>query len=66
MIIRRLASSLQLITQPDHAALSARIMQHWHPDHFPDSARNASIVHAIEAHDAGWAEIDQTLVIDDV
>ena len=65
MIIRRLASSLQLITQPDHAALSARIMQHWHPDHFPDSARKASILHAIEEHDAGWAEIDQTLVIDD-
>jgi hypothetical protein len=65
MIIRRLPSALQLITQPDHAALSARIMRHWHSDHFPDSARKASILHAIEEHDAGWAGIDDTLVVDD-
>lgn len=65
MIIRRLPSALQLITQPDHAALSARIMRHWHSDHFPDSARKVSILHAIEEHDAGWAEIDETLVVDD-
>ena len=65
MIIRRLASALQLITQPDHSALSARIMRHWHPDHFPDSSRKASILHAIEEHDAGWAEIDEALVVDD-
>lgn len=65
MIIRRLASSLQLITQPDHAALSARIMRHWNADHFPDSARKPSILHAIEEHDAGWAEIDESLVVDD-
>jgi hypothetical protein len=65
MIIRRLASTLQLITQPDHAALSARIMQLWHQDHFPDNTRKPSILHAIEEHDAGWAEIDQTLVVDD-
>lgn len=65
MIIRRLASAVQLITQPDHAALSARIMRHWHPDHFPDRPRKPSILHAIEDHDAGWAEIDDTLVVDD-
>jgi hypothetical protein len=65
MIIRRLPSALQLITQPDHAALSARLMRHWHSDHFPDSARKASILRAIEEHDAGWAVIDETLVVDD-
>ena len=65
MIIRRLASTLQLITQPEHAALSARIMRHWHADHFPESPHKPSILRAIEEHDAGWAEIDETLFVDD-
>ena len=64
MIIRRLTSALQLITQPDRAALSARIMRLWHRVHFPDSARKASILHAIEEHDAGWAEIDASVTRD--
>lgn len=64
MIIRRSASSHQLITQPQHAALAARIMRNWHTDHFPESARKASILHAIEQHDKGWAEIDEVLVVD--
>ena len=65
MIIRRLPSSVQLITQPDHAALSARIMRHWHPHHFPETRRKGSILHAIEEHDGGWTEIDETLVVDE-
>ena len=65
MIIRRLPSSVQLVTQPDHAALSARIMGHWHPDHFPDTALKPSILRAIEHHDSGWAEIDEALVVDE-
>ena len=65
MIIRRLGSTDLLISQPDHAALSARILREWHADHFPDSPRKASILHAIEEHDGGWGEIDETLVIDE-
>src|SRR5262245_13618806 len=65
MIIRQLASSLQLISQPQHAALAARIMRHWRPEHFPESPRKASILHAIEEHDTGWAEIDEALVVDE-
>jgi uncharacterized protein DUF3891 len=64
MIIRRLATSLQLISQPDHAALAARIMREWHAEHFPDSPRKASILRATEAHDNGWEEVDETLVVD--
>lgn len=64
MIIRHLATADQLITQPDHAALAARILRQWHPGHFPDSPRKASILHAIEQHDAGWAGIDETLAVD--
>jgi Protein of unknown function (DUF3891) len=50
MIIRRLSSSLQLITQPQHAALAARIMREWDAAHFPDSPRKASILRAVEQH----------------
>jgi hypothetical protein len=65
VIIRRFTSSQQLITQPEHAALAARIMLQWHGDHFPESPRKASILHAIEQHDCGWAEVDEALVVDE-
>jgi len=65
MIIRRFAASHQLITQPAHAALAARIMRQWEHDHFPDSPRKPSILHAIEQHDNGWAEVDQALLVDE-
>jgi Protein of unknown function (DUF3891) len=65
VIIRRFASSQQLITQPAHAALAERIMRQWQPGHFPDSLRKASILNAIEHHDSGWSEIDEALVVDE-
>jgi hypothetical protein len=65
MIIRRLASSLQLITQPDHAALAERIVRQWQADGFPESPRQASILRANAQHDNGWDEFDQTLVVDE-
>jgi hypothetical protein len=61
MIIRRTDSTLQLMTQPAHAALSARIMREWTSHHFPDTPRKLSILHAVEQHDCGWAEFDQEL-----
>jgi hypothetical protein len=64
VIIRRSASTLQLITQPAHAALSARIMREWGPAHFPETQRKASILNAVEQHDCGWAEFDEALVLD--
>ena len=65
MIIRRLPSSRQVISQPDHAALAARIMREWQVDLFPESARKPSILHAIEQHDNGWEEVDEQLVVDE-
>ena len=65
MIIRRSDTTLHLISQPAHAALSARIMREWGSDHFPETPRKASILHAIEQHDCGWAEFDKTLVLDE-
>lgn len=64
MIIRDSASSHHLITQPDHAALAARIMRQWTARHFPNSPRKASILRAIEHHDDGWAGIDEELVLE--
>ena len=65
MIIRRIESTLQLITQPDHAALALRIMRAWDVTHFPESARKPSILRAIEHHDDGWMEADETLIVDE-
>ncbi|MEO6214368.1 MAG: DUF3891 family protein [Vicinamibacterales bacterium] len=42
MIIRQFESTLQLISQPDHAALAFRIMRAWDVTHFPESPRNAN------------------------
>lgn len=64
MIIRRTESTLLLITQPAHAALSARIMQGWEDDHFPETPHKGSILHAIEQHDCGWAGFDNELIVD--
>jgi hypothetical protein len=65
MIIRRFDSTQQLITQPAHAALAARIMRAWSAFHFPESRRKASILHAVEQHDCGWAFADDSLVLDE-
>jgi len=40
-------------------------MRLWQDDHFPESSRKASILHAIEEHDSGWAEVDEALVVDE-
>jgi hypothetical protein len=64
MIIRRTKSTLQLIMQPDHAALALRIMREWDSAHFPESPRKRSILSAIEHHDDGWTEADAALILD--
>ena len=56
MIVRPAAGSLHLITQPDHAALARRIMEHSRP--LRDAARRESIRLAIGEHDNGWREVD--------
>lgn len=65
MIIRPTESSLLLITQPDHAALSAHIMRHWIRDGLPDSPRREDILLATAEHDNGWREVDATPLVDE-
>jgi hypothetical protein len=62
MIVRAAAGLAHLITQPDHAALSGRIMENWAP--LAGESRRASILLAIGEHDNGWTEPDQHPTID--
>lgn len=65
MIVREDVASLLLITQPDHAALSRRIMERWVAGDFAHAPRRASILHAIGAHDDGWRELDAAPIVDE-
>ncbi len=56
MIVRPSTGAVHLITQPDHAALARRIMEHWRP--LGDEPRRDAILLAVGEHDAGWREPD--------
>ena len=56
--------SALLITQPDHAALSATIMRGWESGGLPESPRHVAIMLAIQAHDNGWQEVDAEPCLD--
>jgi hypothetical protein len=63
VIVRSAPGCVHLITQPDHAALSRRVMEHWAP--LADADRRDSILLAIGEHDNGWREPDANPAIDD-
>jgi Protein of unknown function (DUF3891) len=61
VIVRPAQNSVLLITQPDHAQLSARIIEHAvslnaHP-------RRPAILLAVAEHDNGWAEEDAAPIV---
>jgi hypothetical protein len=58
MIIQTESDDLLLITQPDHAALAARLISDWRADGFPASSRREVILFATLHHDDGWLDID--------
>lgn len=62
MIVRPGDGVLHLITQPDHAALARRIMEHW--SSLAVAERRREILTAIEHHDRGWTEPDAALTVD--
>jgi hypothetical protein len=64
VIVRAHGESLLLITQPDHAALSGRLMRAWTSDGLADSPRRDDILLAIREHDNGWREIDAAPLVD--
>ena len=58
MIVRDDGTRLTLITQPDHAALSGRLMTAWRADGLDRDARRPTILRATRDHDIGWDEVD--------
>jgi hypothetical protein len=56
MIVRPTDSGCLLITQPDHAHLARRIMEHCVS--LADNPRRSSILVAVGEHDAGWTDTD--------
>jgi hypothetical protein len=63
MIIRDAGASQLLITQPDHAELSAAIMAAWRADGFEAHARRDVILRAVRDHDNGWIEEDAATIV---
>lgn len=62
MIVRNNGERVQVITQPDHARLAGRIMEHCRP--LVGRPRRDAILHAIAEHDNGWAEEDAAPAVD--
>jgi hypothetical protein len=56
VIVRTSPGSIQLITQPDHAHLARRVMEHCVP--LATRPRRDAILRAIGEHDNGWTEED--------
>jgi hypothetical protein len=65
MIVRPDGSSQLLITQPDHAALAAMVMQQWRAGGLLQSPRLSSILLAVREHDNGWREVDTAPIVDE-
>jgi len=62
MIVRPVPSGCVLITQPDHAHLARRIMEHCVS--LVENPRRGDILLAIGEHDAGWADADAQPQVD--
>ena len=58
MIVRHEDDDFLLVTQPDHAALSGRIMAAWCADGLPASPTRETVLLATREHDNGWIEVD--------
>ena len=64
MIVRDDGSELVLITQPDHAGLSGRIIDAWQANGLPRRARRPTVLLAAREHDNGWREVDAAPTVD--
>ena len=62
MIVRTKPGSIQLITQPDHAHLARRVMEHC--VRLAARPRRTAILLAVGEHDNGWTEEDAAPRID--
>ena len=59
VIVRPDGDALLLVTQPEHAALSGRIVAAWRRDDLPASPTRETVLLATREHDNGWIEVDE-------
>lgn len=64
MIVRDEGTTLLLITQPDHARLSADLMAAVRTEPALQTPARATVLLATREHDNGWAEVDAEPTID--
>ena len=62
MIVRSTGGEIELITQPDHAQLARRVMEHSRELH--GHRRRERILLAVGEHDNGWKELDAAPIVD--
>lgn len=58
MIVVHEPPEFLIITQPDHARLSAALLSLWIRDGLPDHPRREDLLFATREHDNGWREAD--------
>jgi hypothetical protein len=56
---------LQLVRQPDHAAMSAQMARAWRRPAGFDAPLWDAVIDAVEHHDDGWAESEKLPLLDD-
>jgi hypothetical protein len=64
VIVHPDTDGIVLITQPDHAALAARLIGEWEGNGLPASPRRDAILAATLNHDNGWSEEDASPIVD--
>ena len=64
MIVRPESEELVLVTQTDHAHLSADVIGLWRRPGIVDNPRRQGLLRAIRLHDNGWREADAAPRID--
>jgi hypothetical protein len=58
MLVTRRDGQLELITQPDHAAVAGALAEHWGNAEFSTPAAAEALLCAAIHHDDGWLELD--------
>lgn len=64
MIVRDAGSDWLLISQPDHAALAARLLRAWTIGTLPARPTRDAVLFATEHHDIGWSDEDAAPTLD--
>jgi len=64
MIVRALDAALRLVTQPDHAAFAADLLQLLRLPGLVEHPRRAALLRAVRLHDNGWQELDAAPMVD--